>query len=270
MLKRLKSDLYACGREGLPKEITIKNHRYQHVRTFKHDFFAATGYYEPTLNASPNSIGTLRPVVLKINRIQPFCKIPLSWLGRFLTRREMYILRQLEDLDQVPQLAGSWGKNGFAYLYIDGRSLDEKPSIPDNFFEELEELLGRIHQRHICYIDLNKRGNILVGADGRPYLIDFQISMTWNRSGRICRRFQKEDHYHLLKHKRRLRPDLLSPSQREESYRRSIWIQIHRILAKPFRFLRRGIMRWLYKHGYLMDSADLTSSPENNPNRFRQ
>jgi hypothetical protein len=270
MLKRLKTDLYACGKEGLPKDITLDRRQYRHIRTFKHDFFAATGCYEPIADNPPDSSGRSAPVVLKINRTQPFCGIPLAWLGRGLSKREVQILTQLQDLDQVPRLAGSWGPNGFVYQYIEGRSLDERPPIPDGFFEDLETLLNQIHQRHICYIDLNKRGNILVGSDGRPYLIDFQISMAWKRHGRMCCLLQREDRYHLLKHKRRLRPDLLSPEQRKDSYRKSTWIRIHRAAAWPFRVLRRGIMRWLYKHGYLQGLIDPDSSPENNPNRFKR
>lgn len=267
MLKRLKADLYACGREGLPPEITLGQQRYRHVQTFKHDFFAATGRYEPAVNGPADTSNRPPSLVLKVNRKQPFCGMPLAWLGRGLCKREVRILRQLQDLDQVPNLAGSWGANGFVYHYIEGRSLDEKPPIPDGFFEDLKALLDRIHQRHVSYIDLNKRGNILAGRDGRPYLIDFQIAMDWKRDGRLCRLLQREDRYHLLKHKRRFRPDLLTP-QEKAAYKRSFWIRLHRAIAEPFRFCRRGILRWLYKHGYLQDQAGPDSSPENNPRRF--
>ncbi len=270
MFERLKTDLYACGREGLPKEITFGRRHYRQVRTFKHDFFAATGCYEPIADNPQDPADSACPLVLKINRTQPFCGLSLAWLGRGLSSHEIRILETLKDLDQVPKPAGMWGPNGFVYPYIEGRSLDEKPPIPDRFFEDLEELLNQIHQRQVCYIDLNKRGNILVGADGRPYLIDFQISMAWKRHGRMCRVLQREDQYHLLKHKRRLRPDLLSKAQRKDSYRKSAWIRLHRAIAWPFRFLRRQMMRSLYKHGYLQDHTDPDSSPENNPNRFKR
>jgi hypothetical protein len=270
MLKRLKKDLYACGEEGLPKVITLREQEYRLTRTFKHDFFAATGYYEPIADNRQNSADVPCPLVLKINRTQPFFGIPLAWLGRGLCSHEIRILEKLNTLDQVPKLAGRWGLNGFVYPYIEGRSLDEKPPIPDGFFEDLETLLNLIHQRHVCYIDLNKRGNILLGRDGRPYLIDFQISLAWKRHGQMCCLLQKEDHYHLLKHKRRLRPDLLSPQQRKDSYRKSIWIQIHRAATWPYRFLRRGMMRWLWKHGYLQEHTGSDLSPENDPQRFKR
>jgi hypothetical protein len=265
MFKRLKSDLYACGQEGLPREIVLEGRRYRLVRTFKHDFFAATGLYEAVL-ADKSEVGSLK--VLKAARMQPFCGLGLLWLGRWLCRRELEILERLQDMDQVPHLVGRWGQTGFLYDYIEGQSLDEKPPIPDDFFDQLSHLLERLHRRRVCYIDLNKRGNILVGRDGRPYLIDFQISMVFRQNGRICQLLQKEDRYHLLKHKRRLRPDLMSEQERQDSYRKSTWIQIHRFLSWPFRRLRRALMRRLYRRGYLQDVPPDLRSPENDPARF--
>ena len=41
---------------------------------------------------------------------------------------------------------------------------------------QLHDLLREIHRRNVAYVDTNKPENILLGDDGRPYLIDFQIS----------------------------------------------------------------------------------------------
>jgi len=265
MFERLKSDLYACGFDGLPKEIAVNGEQHQLQRTFKHDFFAATGLYE---SIQPEALEADTLKVLKVSRTQPFLGLPLCWLGRWLCRREVEILQRLQDLDQVPHLVDRWGENGFVYDYIPGLSLDEKPTIPDGFFDELARLLERVHQHNLCYIDLNKRGNILVGQDGRPYLIDFQISLVFRSSGWLCRLFQREDQYHLLKHKRRLRPDLMTPQEREQSRRKSPWIRIHRLVTSPFRRLRRGLMRWLYQRGYLHSPPQSDLSPENDPARF--
>lgn len=266
MAEGLKKDLYACG-SGLPKEVCVGSVRYRHVRTFKHDFFAATGYYEPVREGDA---AEAHPLVLKINRKQSFMGIPLRWLGRGLQKHELEILRYLQDLDQVPRLVERWGSNGFLYEYIEGQSLDEKPEIPDTFFDELGALLDRIHDKNICYIDFNKRGNILAGRDGRPYLIDFQISIHLKRRGRLCRMLQREDRYHLLKHKRRLRPDLLSEEERENSRRKSIWIRLHRGIAGPFRYVRRRILRRLYEHYHPDTEVNGGRSPENDPRRFNR
>jgi hypothetical protein len=130
---------------------------------------------------------------------------------------------------------------------VPGHPLERYERVSDTFFDELFSLLHATHDRHIAYVDLNKRQNILVGEDGRPYLIDFQISLflpptSWRRLRPVrwlLTRFQQADWYHCLKHKRRLRPDLLTPAERARLQQLSIWIRIHRWLTRPLTNLRR-------------------------------
>lgn len=254
--------MYACGEAGLPHHITCNQKQWELEKVFKHDFFACTGCYR--------CVQTNERIVLKINRLHPFFGIPLAWIGRFLCSREKVILKELQDLDQVPHIIKPFGHNGLIYHYIEGRSLDEKPDLPDDFFDQLQALLNTIHQRHICYMDLNKRGNILLGRDGRPYVIDFQISlfMPAKWANKVRAAFQREDLYHLLKHKRKLRPDLLLDDEKENAQKLSVLIRLHRPVAWLFQRIRRPILRLLHKKNVLR--SDLTSdpSPENDPNRF--
>lgn len=265
----VKNSLYACGQEGLPKTIFIASRQWTLTRTFKHDFYAATGLYRAVADpAAPNS--EPERIVLKMGRIQPFFGIPIAWLGRYLKHREMRLLDQVQSLGQVPQQVGEYGRNGFAYRYIEGQTLDESPELPDTFFSDLKLLLHQIHTRGICYLDFNKRGNILIGRDKRPYLIDFQISMMLARPccKWLCRMLQREDYYHLLKHKRRLRPDLLTESERKLSRHRSLLIRIHRFLTVPLRTVRRHLLDLLYRYKYLDYDDSFNPTPENDPARF--
>lgn len=263
------NSLYACGTAGLPKTLFVAERHWMLVRTFKHDFFAATGLYESSA-VSENASEAVERAVLKVSRLQPFLGIPTAWFGRYLKRRELRILRRIQMLDQVPHLVGEYGRNGFVYDYIDGRSLDEKPMLPDRFFDDLKLLLHRIHTLGICYMDFNKRGNILIGRDGRPYMIDFQISMVLDRPccRRICRLLQREDYYHLLKHKRRLRPDLMSESEKALSKHKSMPIRIHRFLTVPLRTVRRKLLSLLYRKKFLRHDESFEPTPENDPTRF--
>lgn len=269
MREYLKNSLFACGTSGLPKHAFIAGRQWALVRTFKHDFFAATGLYEA---ADQPAQGSQKPerIVLKLNRIQSFLGIPLAWVGRVLKQREFGLLQRLQSLEQVPQLIGEYGRNGFVYWYIQGHSLDENPPLPDSFFDDLKHLLGQIHRQGICYLDLNKRGNILIGIDNRPYLIDFQISLLlqerWCKP--ICTLLHREDTYHLLKHKRRLRPDLLTDREKSLSRRPSMAIRVHRFLTVPVRAVRRRILNLLYRHGFLNRDESFDPTPENNPKRF--
>lgn len=266
---RLKNDLYACGTAGLPPTAFIQGRQWTLHRTFKHDFFAATGLYGSSQEMDQPPKETTQ-MVLKISRVQPFLGLPTAWFGRFLKKREYRLLEQLQTLDQVPRLAGEYGRNGFAYHFIEGQSLDEKPVLPDTFFDDLKLLLHNIHQMGFCYLDFNKRGNILLGKDHRPYMIDFQISVRLHRPlfDRLRRILQREDYYHLLKHKRRLRPDLLTESEKALSQHRSFPIRIHRFLTVPLRTLRRRLLALLYRRQILTYDEHNDRTPENNPARF--
>ncbi len=235
--------LYALPGARLPARVTCRGRRFEHVLTFKHDFFAATGLYRDPAGLA----------VLKMGRQNEFLTIPAGWIGAFLTRREVWLYELTQDLPGVPRLIGTVGPNGFLHEYVPGHPLARDEQVSDAFFDELLAMVATLHARHIAYVDLNKRQNVLIGDDGRPYLIDFQISLHlplvgWRRLGPVqwlLRRFQQADRYHCLKHKRRLRPDLLSAAERAEVEQLSIWIRLHRRLTRPLTNLRRQVLKRL-------------------------
>jgi hypothetical protein len=246
---RLTYAMRALGKRDLPATISIGGVIYRHARTIKHDFFAATGFYD-------NDAG--QRVVLKIGRIADYCGIPLIGLGRWLCGRELRFYRQLADLPNIPRLMGTLGSTGFVHAFVPGKPLARNLQVPDGFFAALQRLLSEVHQRRIAYVDTNKSPNIIVGDDGRPYLIDFQISWDLHEMGGWAlnrfwlRHFQREDCYHILKHKRRLRPDELTDAEREIARRRSLLIRLHRLITKPYFRLRRTTFKRLRETGRLM------------------
>jgi hypothetical protein len=235
--------LYALADGKLPETVRCAGLQYQLVETFKHDFFAATGLYR----------GPTGLAVLKVNRANDFFGWPMTWAGRFLGRREIRLYRAVRDLPGVPALLGPVGETGFMHVFAPGHPLGRREQVSDTFFDELLALVRTLHARHIAYVDLNKRQNILVGDDGKPYLIDFQISLLlpdtgwrrWRPVRWLLARFQHGDIYHCLKHKRRLRPDLLSAAEQSLVERLSPWIRLHRWVARPLTYLRRGTLRRL-------------------------
>lgn len=236
--------LYALPEGRLPDAVTCDGQRYELVETFKHDFFAATGLYR-----GPQGLA-----VLKVGRTNELLSVPMVWLGRFLGGRETRLYAQVHDLPGVPRLIGQVGSTGFMHDFVPGHPLERRESVADTFFDELQALLRALHERHIAYVDLNKRQNILVGDDGRPHLIDFQISLHLPPMGWrglwplrwLLGRFQHGDVYHCLKHKRRLRADLLSDRELDELSRLSIWIRLHRWITRPLTQLRRRTLRRLH------------------------
>jgi hypothetical protein len=230
----------ALGRNTLPDTFAIDGVTYHLVHSMKHDFVAATGFYE-------DSAG--QRVVLKMGRTARLFGFPMQWMGRFLCRREMRFYQKLQDLPNVPAVIGTVGKTGFVHDYVKGQPLASGDNVPDKFFDQCMALLAEIHRRGIAYVDTNKPENILLGEDGRPHLIDFQIS--WD-SRFFLRRFQREDIYHILKHKKKLRRDELTPEELERVTRKSFLIRLHRALFKPYFFVRRRLFKHLRASGRLM------------------
>ncbi len=236
--------LYALPGARLPANVYCLGRPYQLIHTFKHDFFAGTGLYR-------GDDGHL--AVLKMNRTEPAFGVPLRCIGRFLAAREIRLYRLTADLPGVPALTGPVGDTGLMHDFVPGHPLGRRDAVSDTFFDELMDLLRALHRRNIAYVDLNKRQNILKGDDGRPYLIDFQISLWlpnrgWRRAAPVrwlLRRFQQADRYHTLKHKRRLRPDQLTPDEEAVVERLSIWIRLHRSVARPLTMLRRRVLKGL-------------------------
>ena len=277
----------AWGRKELPESIMVKDCRYQLKRIFKHDFFAATALYQfeqgniageiPATAEDADGTSAVQ-VVLKLGRRGDFLGLPLRWLGRAICQHETDNLRRLREVAQIPNLLDEYGDTGFVYEYIEGSSLDENPNLPDDFFNRLEELLKQIHLCRVAYIDLNKRGNVLLGCDNLPYLIDFQISCYIPRLFRplsiltdgILRILQKEDFYHLNKHKRRLSGHLMDIEQIYASRQKSHWIRAHRGIGRPLTRLRRKILYFLFRRGHLVNDDTDHANPESDPHRWKK
>jgi hypothetical protein len=234
----------------MPASIELADGTYAHVRTFKHDFFAATGLYS----------GPSGKVILKMGRKVSFFGLPMSWSGRIMADHEVSIYRAVEDLSGVPRCFGRWGETGFVHAFVPGHPLQRNERVDDQFFPRLAELLARLHERGIAYVDLEKRENILVDDQGQPSLIDFQISFAWPADGKrnglqrlipdelgrfLLARFQDGDRYHLLKHRRRHRPETLTMEEFKTSYRRSPAAELHRRIFRPLTLLRRSILKVL-------------------------
>ena len=256
--------MFALG--GLPPAaLELHGRRYRLARVFKHDFFAATCLYEAGGPPCPQGAAPAK-IVVKFARTRRFCGLPMAWLGAMLSRHERVIYTALEGIEGVPRWLGPVGPSrrgeaGFAIEYIDAEPLDHVGSPPEGFFDRLRELFDRIHARGVAYCDANKRSNILVGPQGRPFLIDFQISLRrrddWPAPLRAIARaavnyVAAKDLYHLYKHKRRAGLEELTPEQQALSRRRGGLHWLHRKLTKPYRTLRRRLLSRQYEAGRLI------------------
>jgi hypothetical protein len=239
----------ALGADEPPLRVEIEGTVFHRVDVFKHDSWAATALYA----------AGQRQVVCKFNRRQPVGPLPMAWLGRALARRESAMFERLARLPGIPRGRGPVMRNGraienaVAHDFIPGLPLGRKTVLPPDYFSRLAALLDRMHRRGVAYVDLHKRENVLVGSDGRPYLLDFQIAFavplqrrasTWLLSP-LLGMFQKADWHNFRKHelKCQCRPTQEELAAFEAS--RPWFIRLHRLAAVPFREARRRLLSLL-------------------------
>jgi hypothetical protein len=241
--------LRALGADDPPTHVDVDGLRYQRVDIYKHDSWAATALYA----AGP------RRIICKFNRRQSFGLLPGAWIGRLLARREAHFLGRLADVPGFPRLLGPVlvdgvkAENALARVYVAGHPLESREQTSDDFFPALGRLLAELHGRGIAYIDLHKRENVLVGDDGLPYLIDFQVSFDRATVPFGLRRlastlfpaFQKMDEYHRLKLHLRCRPDQCEATVADLDRLRPRLVRWHRVVAEPLRKVRRKLLTLL-------------------------
>lgn len=237
--------LRALGQNDPPSAVEIGGRLYKRVEIFKHDSWAATARYR----------GAGTDAVCKFNRIEPVLGMPMAWLGRFLAEREAFALRRLAGVPGIPAELGHVSSDGrrlenaVAHQYVPGHPLASHEKPGRGFFPALLLLLQQVHRRGMAYVDLHKRENILVGQDGKPYLIDFQVCFglwTSHSAGvpalqMALRALQTTDLYHLAKHVHNHCPEQTNVLGLIEAHR-PWWISAHRTIAVPFRQARRAFL----------------------------
>ncbi|MFO0965222.1 MAG: hypothetical protein U0793_06510 [Gemmataceae bacterium] len=228
----------ALGRHEPPLRIEVDGRAFERVEILKHDSWAATAVYR----------NDERTIVCKFNRTEHVFGVPMDWLGRWLADRERRALTRLSGLPGIPPVCGpiyADGRrlvNAVAHDYIEGHPLAKNEQVSATFFPALRRTLGAMHRRGIAYVDLHKRENIIVGADGRPYFIDFQIHFGLDArfSGPVSRAafrlLCRSDDYHVDKHVRNSGGEATPPPTLPW------WIRAHRFVAKPLRQLRRRLL----------------------------
>lgn len=236
----------ALGNAEPPALIAVDGVDYRLDTVLKHDSWAATAIYHD---------GS-RPIICKFNRRQSVLGIPTGWIGNWLARREASFLRRLSPLGQVPHVLGPVRVDGrvhtnaCARTFIDGHPLGRYEEVDDGFFPSLHALLSGMHHAGLAYVDLHKRENILVGDDGLPYLIDFQVCAAVPEGlmsrlpalRRLLAPLFRMDRYHVAKHHQRLRPDQCGLTRDDVQKQRPLWVRVHRFFAEPLRQMRRGLL----------------------------
>ncbi len=231
-----------------PARITIDGHDYDYEKVLKEDFFSVNVLYHHAGDR----------YVLKLSDFRFVFGFLLRPLAVLMSAHEYAIYRRIADIEGIPALGPRLGRRGYLHHFIPGRTLAELAGLPreqrgqdlpEDFFTRLGKTLKAVHGRRIFYADLDKRGNIILGDDGHPWLIDFQICLyfspgrgPWGRlKDRLLARLCREDIYHLYKQKRRYQPQLLSAHEIQLATRSGFSRHYNRWLGNPYRRVKRLI-----------------------------
>ena len=143
-------------------------------------------------------------------------------LGRFLIWREKKAYKKLEGFAGVPALLGSIGHTALIIEEIQGRdigSFEVGKNLDEKFYRDLEELIERMHDRGIAHCDLKRAPNIMIGNDGKPYIIDWAASISKSEFrlfplNLIYERFIRDDLNAVTKIKLKYLPESVSAEEK--------------------------------------------------------
>jgi serine/threonine protein kinase len=144
-------------------------------------------------------------------------------VGPILIRREYGALRKLLGVSGIPQAVARIDRYAFAIKHVAGVSLDRTlpNALTDEFYARLRAVIDDMHRHGVAHCDLRSRGNVMLGNDGAPYVIDFAACVFLGRGLNpffkwLFGQFVLADRNAVLRIKQRLSPDLLSEDEKTE------------------------------------------------------
>ena len=164
-------------------------------------------------------------------------------IGRFLLWREHKAYRRLKGLKGIPTCYRVIHGLALVIEEISGRNiegLEDEGGLSEEFFNQLQEVVEKVHSRGIAHCDLKRAPNILLGQDDRPYLVDWSASIS-EREFRffplnlIYQRFLQDDLNAITKMKLRLCPQSVSPEEARRYFHRSRTEEMIRSVRDKFR-----------------------------------
>lgn len=235
-MQRLPNSMGASAK--LPAEV---RDRFKSDVVLKRDVFSTIerGRYVTTEGEVP-------AILRRLDQI-PWWSVPLA---RYLFARERRALSLISSLKISPVLLFA-GDVSLVRSFIDGVALHVAKPVGDvAFFQHAQRALHALHRAGVTHNDLNKPQNWLRGADGKPYLTDFQLASVFRRRSKLFRVAAYEDIRHLLKHKRRYAPEALTPKERKILARKSMLTRIWMATGKRiYNLVTRGIFGFVDREG---------------------
>ncbi len=173
--------------------------------------------------------GGVRAVVKDYSRNRFFFR---NTFGRFLIWREARAYKKNVGLTGVPKLFRVIDGLALVMEEVQGKDISRNGAhleITPAFLEELKVLVDAFHQRGLAHCDLKSAGNIFVGVDGHPHILDWASAISESRFrfpflNLIYQRFVQDDCNAVTKYKMVYMPESVNPVERENYCHRS-WIE---------------------------------------------
>jgi len=168
--------------------------------------------------------------------------------GRFLVWREVRAYRKLSGLKGVPRLLEVIEGPAIVLELVAGMPMKEaakQKKLSPVFFDALKDMVDSIHEKGIVHCDLKNAGNIFVGSDGGPVILDWASSISEKEFGFfplkiIYNRFLLDDYRAIIKHRLHFLPASVSMEERVRYNHRSL-------TEKTIRAIRDRLRIWLQK-----------------------
>lgn len=150
-------------------------------------------------------------------------------IGRFLLWRESKAYRKLRGLRGVPTLHRIIDGQALVIEEIPGRAVkkhDKKTRLSMAFFDQLEKTVNSFHRRGLAHCDLKHVGNVLLGDDAMPYVVDWAAAISEKEFkcfplSLIFQRFLLDDKMAVIKLKLQYVPETLTPQEKQRYNHRS-------------------------------------------------
>lgn len=156
-----------------------------------------------------------------------------TW-GRFVLRWEEGVYRTLEGLDRIPAFPGRLDADALVLEKLDAVPMDRGliPNLPPTFFADLALWIDRLHARGVVHLDLRQKRNVMIGADGKPFVVDFggamRLGTSWFSRKLLLPVFSWIDRSAIVKYRVRYFPDLATEEEKKRDRRmnlmRRLWV----------------------------------------------
>ena len=170
--------------------------------------------------------------------------------GRFLVWRESIAYKKLVGLRGIPKFYRTIDGIAFLIEDIQGKDIEiycTEKKLDDFFFTELKKVVDNFHEYGIAHCDLKRSPNIIVGNDGRPYIVDWSASIS--KKGfhifplnYVYQRFVRDDLNAIIKLRLKYCPEKVSVEDKRKYYHRSRFEKIIRAIRDKARELLKRVV----------------------------